>query len=544
MAKENRHTLWKGQDVKPATELKYLLKYLEIDFPKENEVWRVAREYSNRPKMEDIFIKLTFDRVRDAIEMRYEEDKNYLNIETKVNGILSYFKINNKKIRNQLDFTHTLKWIENEKAFAKKQFEETEKKRNVAKSYYAFKKYEMTLEQSLEVSKGFKQGLLGSQIEVYNQPDLFDHKQMREMRRGFLNGVDASVYAKKDLSFRQMYQCRRMLEQKIDPQPFIDKKYTASQLQIIRQGKSQGVDCTSLVESNLDEEQQRTVFDIMTSSHCSNILRNLQNIDKDIDLLSGKYTSDQMWQLYFGRQEGVDIWLMSDPEFSSKRMELIRHALKDNEKRTAEEEIPVCHLRDKAFNDEQISVIDRCARKGLDYKPLADPKYQANQMKEILSGIEHRVDITRYLDEKFEAEQMRQIRIGLEYEKKNHLKPGAVINFFADYNYSGSQMEAIRLAYCNNLSIKDIKNPDLSPSQMQSIARLSRFLPPDAKLGADLAKPETNEHELRTLVELVESGKSLDVAVKKGKINEIKNIVLDYLDENVQKENEYNGLRP
>jgi len=65
------------------------------------------------------------------------------------------------------------------------------------------------------------------------------------------------------------------------------------------------------------------------------------------------------------------------------------------------------------WSNEQMRQIRFGLEYGLDVSVYADPKYSWQQMDQILAGLEADLDVSAYADPKYDAGQMRVIRNGL-----------------------------------------------------------------------------------------------------------------------------------
>ena len=71
--------------------------------------------------------------------------------------------------------------------------------------------------------------------------------------------------------------------------------------------------------------------------------------------------------------------------------------------------------------------------------------FSDEQLKELYSGFENKIDYTIYANAKFNANQMRQIRDGLE--------EGIDVSWYAKPEFDWKQMNQIRLGLQNNVDV-------------------------------------------------------------------------------------------
>jgi len=127
-------------------------------------------------------------------------------------------------------------------------------------------------------------------LEDYENMGVFDRNQMDQIREGFKNGVDVSVYADpKKYDWSQMIEIRRGLESGIDVSEYADPKYGWSQMREIRRGLESGIDVFQYADPEYDDHQ--------------------------------------MEQIRKGLESGVDVSLYTDPKYSWSQMQQIRWEL-------------------------------------------------------------------------------------------------------------------------------------------------------------------------------------------------------------------------
>ena len=136
--------------------------------------------------------------------------------------------------------------------------------------------------------------------------------------------------------------------------------------------------------------------------------------------IEGEFYDEQMEQMLWGLEAGLDVSVYADPEFSELEMVEIREGL--------EVGVSVYSYADPKFDWMQMREIRRGLEKGkVDARLYADPKYDWGQMREIRRGMVKGVDVSIYADPKYNDDQMREIRRGLE-EKEKKMKKKNLIN--------------------------------------------------------------------------------------------------------------------
>ncbi len=92
-------------------------------------------------------------------------------------------------------------------------------------------------------------------------------------------------------------------------------------------------------------------------------------------------------------------------------------------------------------------------------KTIDESKFNADQMEQILLGLEKRVDASIYADPKFSDRQMNQIRLGL--------KKGINVDIYARSDYNHLQMHEIRVGLEGGLDVSIYADSKFSSAQMR-----------------------------------------------------------------------------
>lgn len=99
----------------------------------------------------------------------------------------------------------------------------------------------------------------------------------------------------------------------------------------------------------------------------------------------------------------------------------------------------------------------------VDISKYADPKYTAEQMMEIRIGLINKLDISTYADINLTAEQMREVRLGLT--------DGLDVSKYTNEKYPARLMQAIREGLKNNVDITKYITPQTSYHKAQRICK-------------------------------------------------------------------------
>lgn len=115
----------------------------------------------------------------------------------------------------------------------------------------------------------------------------------------------------------------------------------------------------------------------------------------------------------------------------------------------------------RLFTDAQWNEILLGFGQHLDIRFYADPKLDANQMKQIRLDLSHGMDVTMYASTKYDFEQMMHIRKGV----LDHLD----ISKYDNPSFNPSQMWEIMQGLKENLDVSQYANPAFSEAEMHKI---------------------------------------------------------------------------
>lgn len=122
------------------------------------------------------------------------------------------------------------------------------------------------------------------------------------------------------------------------------------------------------------------------------------------------------------------------------------------------------------FNEQQLEVLRKAIKHGVDVTQYADPKYDAYQLNNIFVGLLNGLDVTYYADPSFSSQQMSVI---IEFLRENQ----------------GTPLEE---------SVVLIAQPQYTPSEMYSLRKYTTL--PEAK---ELAKHKLSYRALTKLFEVI-----------------------------------------
>ena len=228
-----------------------------------------------------------------------------------------------------------------------------------------------TGDQMEEIRIGLEKGL---DITIYSDYN-FNDQQMREIRFGIESGVDVSKYVICGYTWQQMREIRIGLEKGLDITIYSDPGFNDWQMKVIREGIESGVDVNIYAKRCFDFKQMH------------NILWGLKTGINVSIYADPKYTWEQMRVILFGLMKGFDVSIYANSGFNVDKMEKIYEIL-DLKRFGCLNEISVeKYCLEDRFNAEQLRMIYRGLKEGVDVDIYADPKFSVNQMEMFLNRL-------------------------------------------------------------------------------------------------------------------------------------------------------------
>ena len=267
-----------------------------------------------------------------------------------------------------------------------------------------------TLDQISEIQEGLEQGL---DISVYAKKEFFAI-QMRQIRLGQIEKLPVEVYASTVYDWFQMEEIRRGLQDGVDVNVYSNPSISYDKMRQIRMGLRDGI--------NLEKY---TRLD-------AGVLRELRKA-----LLSKIYIVNYIQQGY-----------------TAEQLEQIRIAL--------EKKLDIMPYLKKELRGVSIHEIVEGLEKGLDVSCYAKVEFSWQQMREIRLGMEHRIDVTYYANPLYEWQQMQEIRLGLE--------SGIDITPYYTLMYTASDMRRKRLALEEAEEVSDFDEEHIPYEKIEGIS--------------------------------------------------------------------------
>lgn len=254
-----------------------------------------------------------------------------------------------------------------------------------------------------------------SQEEVHGyRSQGFSESQIEEIDIGLSNGLDVSIYAKKELSFEQMFQIRLGLENSLDMSKYAIPDYDWFQLEEIREGLFAGLevrryDSIEIPSAKMHQMRLALEHGIDLSDFLQYTPGIMQEVRKallsKIDIFNyveSGYDEDQLREIRDALENGVDIPQYLNIDFRAASIQEIRLGLENN----------------------------------IDVEIYAKPCYTWAQMRELRFGLMAQIDVSYYQSPLYNRYQMEQIRLGLE--------EGLDVGYYTSLMYPDSVMKQIR----------------------------------------------------------------------------------------------------
>ena len=198
----------------------------------------------------------------------------------------------------------------------------------------------MGLEQGLDLSQYVNQyghfqkysvleGLeAGVDVSQYADPKKYDDAQMDAILKGLKSGVDTSIYS--DPEKYDGYQMSAIywgLKDGVDVSWYADPKFSANQMHEIYAGLSSGVDVSQYADPNIPWTEMYNIRTGCNEKSKQKIIK--YGLDHNIDTswVNQQFTGHQLYVLYEGLEQGLDVSIYADPSIPAEEMEKIQKKL-------------------------------------------------------------------------------------------------------------------------------------------------------------------------------------------------------------------------
>ena len=239
--------------------------------------------------------------------------------------------------------------------------------------------------------------------------------QWQEIEEGLLNGLDVSIYTKKEFLAIQMMQIRLGLMEKLPVEYYASTDYDWFQMEEIRKGLKSKIDISKYAQPSVP-------FDVMRQIR--------EGLEQGIDLSYGKnFPAGVLKQLRIALSHKTDISKYIREGYDQEQLEQIRIA--------REHGIDIDRYINTSQRGAVIREIELGLEKNLNVDIYARPDMNWQQMRELRLGLEERLDVSVYSNPLYSWNQMRQLRLGLEKELP--------VEEYKSFMYTAVEMEKHRL---------------------------------------------------------------------------------------------------
>ena len=302
-----------------------------------------------------------------------------------------------------------------------------------------------TLERELDLcaaAGGDREALKGAGYNIY---------QLEQIRKGYEQGLDVSLYIDPKLSWMEMEELRMETAADLDMSRYRKQGFTIDQVREIRLGMMEGLDTNSYADKRYFSEQMKE------------IRLGLKAGLPVIFYLDPNFNSLQMAEIRKGLSENFDISVYARPEMPFLKMRAIRNAMEvglnfddetidgydagilDELVEAHRQNLDITPFLEEGYNDLQLKQIRISMAENLYFEPYIRKDMRGESLKEIRLGLEANLDVSVYADPKFRWRQMREIRLGLEKRLD--------VTVYANPHYIHNQMREIRLGLEKGLDV-------------------------------------------------------------------------------------------
>lgn len=229
------------------------------------------------------------------------------------------------------------------------------------------------------------------EFESYIKGKKFNNEQLAEIQDGVNQNLKVN-YADPDLSVEKMEILKNALINNIKVNVgdlnFPIKDWHKIEIQ---KGFNQHINLIPYISKGLDRQSVQVVMFAL--------VKNLKEID---NYLYSDFDSNQLYEIYDGLSEKIDVSIYAKKDYSSSQMYFIKVGLKE----------------------------------GINVEPYLNPKFTYQEMFQIYLGIVNNVDYSIYAKPEYNYQQMEKIRLGLE----NNLN----VNYYCSSDLNYNKMKIIK----------------------------------------------------------------------------------------------------
>lgn len=300
-------------------------------------------------------------------------------------------------------------------------------------------------------------------INGYDLETGFTQDQKKEIREGFLAGLDVSVYARPEFLAIQMREIRLGLQECLPVYQYADSRYDWFQMNEIRKGLVKKLDVGKYANPSIP-------FDVMCEIRCG--------LEDGIDLSRGKnMPAGILHEIRSSVKSKVDIMPYIKQGYEEEQLKQIRISL--------EKGVDIAPYLSLSYRGASIREICIGLEKKIDVSVYAKTDMSWQQMREIRLGLERRLDVSEYLNTFYSWQQMREIRLGLEEDLQ--------IDTYKSLMYTAKEMKKKRLKLLKDWKRKNSTNElhTISDGQTEKYSAFSLVVSSDA-MEAMVVLADTN----------------------------------------------------
>lgn len=186
---------------------------------------------------------------------------------------------------------------------------------------------------------------------------------------------------------------------------FTDKKQAEYFISLV-EGKDFDEDQLKEIHSGVENNLVVDYADTSYDSYKMEVIKNslIYNVKIDYGFEVPSFTFKEKAIKGFKKNVNVIPFLLKYPELNNNKIDMIIYGLTLN----------VANIKSyiQEFNEDQLFEIFYSIEKGVDISIYVSPYFNEFQMQQIRFGLIDEVDVTVYLNPEFDADQMEQIRIG------------------------------------------------------------------------------------------------------------------------------------
>ena len=219
----------------------------------------------------------------------------------------------------------------------------------------------------------------------------FNNDQLKEIQDGINQNLKVN-YAYPDLSAEKMEILKNALinniKVNVEDLNFPIKGWHKIEIQ---KGFNQNINLIPYISKGLDRQSIQVILFALA--------KNLKEIN---NYLYSGFDSNQLYEIYDGLSENIDVSIYAKKDYSSSQMYFIKEGLKE----------------------------------GINVEPYLNPKFTFQEMLQIYLGIVNNVDYSIYAKPEYNYQQMENIRLGLE----NNLN----VNYYCSSDLNYNKMKIIK----------------------------------------------------------------------------------------------------